>query len=627
MLESIRKHTASWVVKGFLLLLVLSFAVWGIGDIFRGGREKTVATISDIKITSSQLNREFRREMNRVQHIFENALTSEQAREMGLLDRALDRMIAETMFDLEAYDLRLLASDSLVAARIKANPAFRDRFGEFDRQIFYQLLMNNGYTEEQFTDLVRRGITRNRLTEAVTHGTIVPERLGTILFKFLKEERISDVIRVPASKMKRVGRPNAETLTAYHEAHSRSYMSPEYRGVTAIVISPDDFLSEIEVSEDELQEEYEARLGELSVPKRREIEQILLSDEESVTRAEAMLAAGKSFEAVAQEVGKVEKDANLSLGSHAREELIAELSEPAFALKKGEISKAIPSPFGWHILRVKEIAPGLTHKLEDVRAQIIDEIARGRAIDSLYAISTELEDRLAGGATLEEASGELNLSILRFENVSDDGKTPEEKMAEALPDIENFLSVAFATEDGKESAMVETKEGGFFILRIDTVTHSALRPLDKIRKQAIADWQAGERTRKAEEMAVKIVETAKQGKSLKSLAANRGLRVKSTGALTRDVEDSDLGITAELVDKIFSVKAGGVVMAPSEDGYVVAKVREIRAADISKDTESLESVRTRVLQSMANDVLDQYTAALEKKYPVEIYRSAIESAY
>ncbi len=627
MLESIRKHTASWVVKGLLLLLVLSFAVWGIGDIFRGGREKTVVTVSDIKITSSQLNREFRREMNRVQHIFENALTSEQAREMGLLDRALDRMIAEMMFDLEVHDLRLLTSDSLVAARIKENPAFRDRFGDFDRQIFYQLLMNNGYSEEQFTDLVRRGITRNRLTEAVTHGTIVPERLGTILFKFLKEERISEVIRVPASKMKRVGKPNAETLTAYHEEHSRNYMSPEYRGITAIVISPDDFLSEVEVSEDELQEEYEAKLGELSVPERREIEQILLSDEESATKAEAMLASGTTFEGVAQEVGKVEKGANLSLGSHAREELIAELSEPAFALIKGEISKAIQSPFGWHILRVKEIAPGSTPKLEDVRAQITDEIARGRAIDSLYAISTELEDRLAGGATLEEASRELNLSILQFENVSGDGKTPKGKMADALPDIEDFLSVAFETEGGKESTMVETKDGGFFILRIDSVTHSALLPLEKIRNQVIADWKAGERTRKAEKMAVKIVETAKQGKSLKSLAANRRLRVKATGALMRDAEDSDLGITAELVDKIFAGKVGDVVMAPSEDGYAVAKVKEIRAADISKDTESVENVRTRVLQSMANDVLDQYTAALEKKYPVEIYHSAIESAY
>ncbi len=200
-------------------------------------------------------------------------------------------------------------------------------------------------------------------------------------------------------------------------------------------------------------------------------------------------------------------------------------------------------------------------------------------------------------------------------------------MADALPDIEDFLSVAFETEDGKESTMVETKEGGFFILRVDSVTHSALQPLEKIRKQVIADWQAGERTRKAEEMAVKIVETAKQGKSLKSLAANRGLRVKATGALTRDAEDGDLGITAELVDKIFAGKVGDVVMAPSEDGYVGAKVKEIRAADISKDTESVENVRTRVLQSMANDILDQYTAALEKKYPVKIYHSAIESAY
>jgi len=627
MLGLIRKHTASWVVKGLLVLLALSFAVWGIGDVFRGGREKTVATVDDIKITSSQLNRAFRHEMNRVQHVFENSLTSEQAREMGLLDRALDRLIAETVFDLEVYDLRLLASDSLVAARIKENPAFRDRFGEFDRQIFYQLLMNNGYTEEQFTDLVRRGITRNKLTEAVTHGTIVPERLGTILFKFLKEERISDVIRVPASKMKRVGKPNAGTLTTYHEEHSRNYVSPEYRTVTAIVLSPDDFLSEIEVSEDELQEEYKNRLSELSVPEKREIEQILLSDEKSAKKAEALLASGMSFEMVAQEVGKVEEGSNLSLGSHTREELIEELSSPAFSLKKGEISKTIQSPFGWHILRVKEIMSGSAPKLEDVRTQIIDETARGRAIDSLYAISTKLEDHLAGGATLEEASKEFNLSILQFENVSVDGITPEGKMAKALPDIENFLAVAFETEGGKESTMMETKNGGFFILRIDAVTPTALQPLQKIRKQVVADWQAGERTRKAEEMALKIAEDAKQGASLKSIAANRGLRVKSTGALTRDAEENDLGITTELINKIFSAKVGELVIAPSEDGYAVAKMKEIRAADISKDIESVQNVRTRVLQSMANDILDQYTVALEKKYPVEIFRSAIESAY
>ncbi|MCE2510317.1 MAG: SurA N-terminal domain-containing protein [Alphaproteobacteria bacterium] len=627
MLESIRKRTASWVVKALLLLLVLSFAVWGIGDIFRGGREQTVATVDDINITNRQLNREFRREMNRIQHVFENALTSEQAREMGLLDRALDRMIAETVFDLESHELHLIASDSLVAARIKDNPAFRDRFGEFDRQIFYQLLLNNDYTEEQFTELVRRGITRNQLAEAVTHGTVVPERLGTILFKFLKEERTADMIAVPASRMKGVGQPDAEALTAYYEEHSRNYMSPEYRGVTAIVLAPDDFLSEIEVPEEEIQREYDARLGELSTPERREIEQILLSDEESATKADVLLTSGTSFEKVAQEIGRVEKNANLSLGSHARDELISELSEPAFALKKGEISKPIQSSFGWHILRVKEITPGSIPKLEDVREQIVDEITRGQAIDSLYAISTQLEDRLAGGATLEEASKELDLPIVRLEKVSSDGKTPEGKPAEALPDIDDFLTVAYETAAGEESTMIETKEGGFFILRVDAITPTALRPLEEIREQAVADWQAEERTRKAEALAVKIIEDSSQGKSLRSLAANSGLRVKAIGPLTRDGEESDENLTAELIDKLFAAKADGVVMAPTDDGYAVAKVKEILEADIGKDTEALENVRTQVVQSMANDILDQYIAALRKKYPVKIYPSAIESAY
>ncbi len=627
MLESIRKRTASWVVKGLLLLLVLSFAVWGIGDIFRGGREKTVAKVSDTNITDAQLSREFRREMNRVQHLFENSLTSEQAREIGLLDRALERIIAEIIFELEARNLGLLPSDSLVAAQIKETPAFRNRFGEFDKQIFYELLRDNGYSEEQFANLIRKGIKRNQLTEAVTHGTIVPERLGARLFDFRQEERIATVLSIPARKMKGVGRPKQETLAVYHEAHASQYMSPEYRNIKAIVISPDDFQSEIEISEKELRDEYEARLGDISIPERREIEQILLSDEESAAQAEAMLAEGKAFEAVAVEVGKVEKDANLSLGKHAREDLIQELADPAFALEKDAISEVVKSPFGWHILRVKEIEPGETPKFGQVREQIADEIARSRAIDSLYAISTQLEDLLAGGATLEEAGKEVNLPTLSLENISVEGKMPSGKVADALPDIEDFLSIAFATDAGEESMLTETKEGSFFILRVDQVTPTALRPLEDIRQQVVADWQAAARKGKAEEMATKIIEQAKSGKSLKKLASSQRLTIKTSGPLMRNTEDSDAGILYELLEKIFAAKVGDVVMAPSRDGYTVAEVKKIQRADIDKDTEALENVRSNLLQSLANDILDQYIAALEKKYPVEINRSAIESVY
>ncbi|MBN4016665.1 hypothetical protein JYT88_02455, partial [Rhodospirillaceae bacterium AH-315-P19] len=250
-----------------------------------------------------------------------------------------------------------------------------------------------------------------------------------------------------------------------------------------------------------------------------------------------------------------------------------------------------------------------------------------RAIDSLYAISTQLEDRLASGATFEEAGKELNLPTLHFENVSAEGKTPDGKLVATLPDIETFLSTAFNTLDGEESTLVETKDGRLFILRVDAITPESLQPLDDIRKQVIADWQAEERNRKAEKMATEIVEKTKTGTSLKKLAGNRRFQIRTSDPLTRGAEDLNSGISRELTRKIFAAKVGEVVQAPSENGYTVAQIKEIRKADIDKDIKALESVRANLLQSLANDILDQYIAALEKKYPVETNRSAIEATY
>lgn len=629
MLASIRKRTASWVVKGLLLLLVLSFAAWGIGDIFRGGRESTVAEVGGIRITGTQFMREFQREIDRVQYVFEGTLTTERAREMGLVDNALDRLISGLVFELEAQALRLATSDALVAVQIRANPSFRDGFGEFSEEVFYRLLADNRLTEEEFVKLVRSGILRNQLTEAVTHGTVLPERLGVALFKFLKEKRVAEVVEIPASKMKEIGSPDANALTDYYEAHIGTYMAPEYRAITGIILTPAHFMGEADIPEKELREEYEneARIGELGIPEHREIEQILLSDQESATQAEAMLAAGKTFEEVAREVGKVKEGVSLSLGNHPRQNLIPEIADTAFQLPEGAISKPIRSPFGWHILRVKKIEPSSTPSFEDVRAQIAEGIAQDRAINSLYAVSTQLEDLLAGGASLDAAGKTLNLPISHFDKVTAKGKDAAGKPIASFPDIQDFLAVAFKTAEGENSALTETKEGGFFLLRVDSITPSTARPLEEIRARVIADWQAKERMGKAKETAALLVAEAGNKESLKTLARNRGLAFAVSRPLARDEEDDGSGVTAELVREIFAAKPGAVVMAPSKNGYAVAEVKKILEADIEKDTKALEEVRQEALEAMAGDVLDQYAAALRKKYGVKVNRSAIEAAF
>ena len=63
MLNALRKGVGSWVAKIFLGVLILSFGVWGIGDIFRGGKQAVLATIGGTKITNSELNAAYRREV------------------------------------------------------------------------------------------------------------------------------------------------------------------------------------------------------------------------------------------------------------------------------------------------------------------------------------------------------------------------------------------------------------------------------------------------------------------------------------------------------------------------------------------------------------------------------------
>ncbi|MCH7543360.1 MAG: SurA N-terminal domain-containing protein, partial [Proteobacteria bacterium] len=148
MLQALRKQTGSWIVKILLGLLILSFAVWGINDIFLGERDPVVAEVGGVKITSSQLNREFRRELARVSPMFGGRLDREQAKQLGLLDGALDGLVNRILFSLGTRDLGLAISEQLVKQTIRANPEFHDDRGRFDRRLFSNVLFQNNFTED-----------------------------------------------------------------------------------------------------------------------------------------------------------------------------------------------------------------------------------------------------------------------------------------------------------------------------------------------------------------------------------------------------------------------------------------------------------------------------------------------
>ena len=90
MLQAIRSKAGSFVVKALFALLILTFGVWGIGDIFRTHSTDTVvATVGDHSIRADELQTALRRALEQLSTRFGSAIDLQQAKQLGLVDQTL----------------------------------------------------------------------------------------------------------------------------------------------------------------------------------------------------------------------------------------------------------------------------------------------------------------------------------------------------------------------------------------------------------------------------------------------------------------------------------------------------------------------------------------------------------
>ncbi len=533
MLVAIRKRTASFFVKALLVLLVVSFALWGIGDVFRGGSRTTaVAEVGDVEIRPDQFNKEFQREMTRLRGVFGGELDLERARALGLADSVLGRMINDILFAQGANALGVAISDDLVSGEIRNTRAFRDSRGTFDRARFEQVLQSNRLTEDGYVALVRGDLTRAHFLDSVQAGAAAPRTLVAAMYNYRQEKRIADLLRVADGAMTGIPEPDDETLAAFHTDKAGRFTAPEYRALTVVTLTAEDLAKEIAISEDALREAFEAREDEFDRPERRRLQMMVLDDEDAAKRAYGMLGEGRDFAGVAKEVANADAE-TLDLGWVTRDQLLPELADAVFSPQEGGYGEPVKSPLGWHLLRLVAKEPARRQTLDEVRQALTAELARDRAIDSLVNLANRLEDELGGGATLEEAASSLNLKLTKIPAIDRGGRSAGGDPVRSLPPGNQFLATAFQTAEDTESVLTEAGTDAYFIVRVDSIMPPALRPLDSIRAGVTGAWKAERRAEKAKETAEAILTRLRDGVELAAVAAEMRLGIKTTEPFTR----------------------------------------------------------------------------------------------
>jgi len=599
-------------------LLIASFAIWGIGDIFRGGgRVRAVAEVGDRKITDQEFSRTLTRELNRLSNRLGQRLDMEQARALGLPDQVLGQMISRALLDLKAADQGIVVTDEQVGRRIQREPAFQSDLGAFDRSLFLQTLRVSGLSEEEYVETLRRDLVRERLVGAAASAVSAPEMLAETLYRYREERRAARILKVPNDSVTELPEPEESALKAFHEEFSDRFMAPELRSVTLVQLRARDLAMEVKVSEDNLRAEFEFRQQDFAVPERRSVEQIVVPDEETAERATKRLGEGADFATVSEEFTG---DAPLDLGSVARGDLPAELSEPVFALEAAAVSAPVKTELGWHILHVTKIELGRPADFDSARDKLAESLAMRQAVDSIVSIANQLDDELAGGANLEEAAAALNLSVRKIDAIDRNGRDADGHPVEDLP-TSRFLEVAFDTQPGEDSLLIETGEADYFVLRVDGVTPAQLRPLDEVRDEVVELWRDSQRARIAREHAEALAERARGGTSLGDLGKEEGYEVTTTDPLRRF--DSS-GPSPAMASKLFQLQPSEFATIAGSDGHFVVELDEVIPADPAAHSEDVAELRDALSTAMQDDMLDQLIGSFRADYGVTVNQALLD---
>ena len=610
MLQVLRKSVGSVVIKVLFGLLVLSFAVWGIGDIFNPATPgQSLASAGDVQVSQREFLQALQQQEGRLRG---SGIDPEPLRLAGLGDQVLAGLVNRALYESEAGRLGVTVSDGMLRRILLETPGLLDEAGGFNRVRYESWLAQQGMTPHYYETRLRKDLAASILIGSIGAGVAPPKILARTLIQAQGETRDVQLVRLTAPAGVGTGVPGERMQQTLYEENRESFRVPEYRTVTYTTIGTEALARGMDLPEGQLRDLYQQRLDQFTKPELRTVDQLLFPDEATARAAADALAAGQSFATVAQDFANMDEDA-YGLGTLAKSDMPdLSMADVIFALEEGAVSEPQEGILGWYIVRATAIQPETVQPFAAVRENLRLELARAEAAELAHTLSGELDDRIGGGERLELAAAALDLPILMV-TVDRSGLDASGQALSSLPGGADFVRTTFDSEPGQDSLMQEDGAEGYYMLRVDAVEDSRIPPLDEVQRQVIDLWRQQAKQQEAEKRANALVERLNGGADM----ASTGSAVETIKALDRTGGGNQLPVG--LVRALFAAAPGQALsFAGGGADYIVARVAAVNAP--AGGEEAVTGLQEALSTAMAEDLAAQFTTALHDRYQVTVNR-------
>ena len=622
MLDLLRRNASGPFGLTLIILLVLAFSVWGIGDIFRNYDVGTLARIGDREVDSQEFLFRYNREINRISNELERFVSNEEARDSGIDTQILSNLLVEKTLNSSADKMKLRPSDNSLTKRLKNTNSFKNAFNQFDKNVFNQVLRQNGITEDLFFSMERDSIAQTQIYRALFENLNISKEFSNLIYRFQNEDRnVEYLVLNTNSENIDAYEINNEELLNYYKNNKDNYKSESKRDFTLISLLKSELSSLIEVEDEIIKEIYENNLGDYETPEKRTYYVIPFSSPEEVNLAlnnfkentdinNILVSRGLSVEDVLQ--------SSLSL----EEGLNDAISNKAFEVNKNILAGPVTGPFGPTLIYVTNIEPSFKKTFLEAKDKIEQDYKSGETQDKIYEIYNVIEDQRAEGLTFEEIAAENNLKLSQYSSVNDNGSNFSSSNID-LALRNSIIETIFDSNIGLEMDPLEDQNGNVVFIRIDNIDEERFLNFDSVQNQVRSDIINKRQKKELEDISLQYLNDINNNNSnLEQIADNFNVAILTRDNLSRYSFDEVFSRSA--IQEIFKTSLNTPFKANVGigDSIIIGLVTKISIRE-QKEVD-IENLNQQNEGNLKNELLFTLSEELQKELSSEVYPERLD---
>lgn len=571
MLAFIRRFAKSPAASGLLGLLVLSFAVFGISDVFKNaGRGDAVIQAGGRVVTGAQFRAMFDRYLQGMaRQNGGQAPSIQEAAAAGADQQVLNEVTVEEAANAAIAHAGVRPADELIVAELAKAPRFRNPVtGAFDKQAYQSFLREQRISPQEVEGSLRDQIAQRQFLTGLVAGLQAPVSFTAVQGAFDGEARDFSYVALNASSVPAPPKPTDAELQAFLKENAAQLTRPETRVVSLVRFSAQLLAPTLPVDEAELKKRFDFEKDSLSVPEKRSVVQIPLKSPAQAADVVARLKRGEAPAAVAKSVG-----AQPVISTDAPKTAIADptVAAAAFSMAKGEVRGPVQGGLGASVVQVTSVTPGHEATLAEARAKLEPEVKKAGATAKADELAGKYDDARAGGANLAEAAAKAGATVTQLPPFSAQGVTAN---GQPLPVPKKLIATAFQLPKGGESELLQAGPGESYAIRVDDVRPPAPVGLEEVRAPLTARLTQQKLVQALQAKADAVAAQAKSKDSLEGLAGP----VQHAAGVTRVIaREPNSPYPPALMGKVFAAKPGEVstagVSGPGGQGVSMLVVR------------------------------------------------------